>query len=67
MIVRFRDEPIPRYFIQKVKKVLERKFIKAQSVFGDWRLDDATTLKRCLDHDMRAWKGSKFIKSREDL
>lgn len=47
--------------------MVQRTFIKNQSVWNEWRSDDYTIIKRCIDHDFRAWKGSRFVKSKADL
>jgi hypothetical protein len=40
----------------KMKEQVQRIFDKGKSVFTKWKEDDAQTLKKCLDHDMKFWK-----------
>jgi len=46
--------------------LVERTFHKDRSVFAEWRLDDDTTAKMCIDHDLQLWHADKFIKDEED-
>jgi len=46
--------------------VIHRKYDKAQSVFAYWKADDAYTIKKCLDHDYKYWKGLRFIRDKDD-
>ena len=39
-----------------MKEQVKRIFDKGKSVFSKWKEDDAQTLKKCLDHDMKYWK-----------
>lgn len=65
-IVRFREEEIFEYDIKLKRNVAPRRFIKEVSVFAKWKLDDSHTVKKCLEHDFRWWKLSKFIKNKSD-
>ena len=65
-IVRFREEEIFEYDIKLKRNIEYRRFIKETSVFAKWKLDDTHIVKKCLEHDFRWWKLSKFTRNKTD-
>lgn len=65
-MVRHRLEEVPKY-VKTAELPKERRFIKENSVFSTWRLDDEFVLKRCLQHDQKYWKVHKVVKDKEDF
>jgi len=65
-IANFREEEVFTYRKDVKKLQIVRRFIKETSVFAQWKLDDANTIKKCLEHDFKYWKVSKFLKDKLD-
>ena len=64
-MVRHRLEEVPR-FKKKMDAPKGRRFVKENSVFATWRLDDEALLAKCLAHDIKYWKVHKVVKDKED-
>jgi len=65
-LVKFRTEEIYECNKEYGKITVVHRYEQAASVFGQWKADTPFTMKKCLDHDYRYWKGLRFIKDKED-
>jgi hypothetical protein len=61
-----RDEDIPPFAKKAGTSEKDREFTFAGSVFRSWMPDSQAVLDKCLAHDFKYWKCSKFIKSSEE-
>ena len=61
-VTNFREEEIFNYRKYIKKHMVVRKFVKEQSVFAQWKLDDANVIRKCMQHDTKWWKIHKFVK-----
>ena len=67
MLIKQRDEDIPIFVKETKNKIIVRVFEKQNSVFKDWKPDQANTALECIEHDLALWHADKFIKDEEDL
>ena len=67
LIVKKREEDPPVITREIKQKKVQRVFEKHNSVFKDWKEDTEQTLQDAIDHDLRLWKCSRFVKQEEDL
>lgn len=66
-ITKFRNEVIPPYRKAFKHHTIERRFRRDVSVFARWKEDDETTIRACLEHDIRYWKCPRFVKDIAEL
>ena len=62
-----RTEELPPFAKAMQSKVVEREFKKESSVFQKWRADTPASIKLALNKDLDMWKGTRFIKSDEEV
>ena len=65
--VPIRTEELPPFAKAMQSKVVERKFEKDSSVFQKWRADTTASVTQALNKDLAMWKGTRFIKSDEEV
>lgn len=61
-----RVEPVPRFEKNIRTTAIVRNFDKDASVFAEWTSDNETTVRQCMEHDLKLWHADKFIKDEED-
>lgn len=65
-LVKHREEEIFPFRKKVRRNLVVRKFSKESSVFAAWKLDDAHIYGKCIDHDLRYWKTSRFVRDKKD-
>ena len=65
-----RDEDFPESLLfneDLPQDVEEKKFVRATSIFADFKVDTDVLLGQCFRYDCRHWKVSRLTKNTEDL
>jgi len=65
-----RDEDFPESLLfneDLPQDVQEKKFVRATSIFADFKVDNETLLAQCFRHDSRHWKVGRLTRNAEDL
>lgn len=61
-----RDEDPPIFPKIMKSNTVSRVFTKHNSVFKDWKEDTPQDIASAIDHDMKLWHISRFIKNEEE-
>lgn len=67
MIARKRDEDPPIFAKTMKSNTVSRAFSKHNSVFKEWKEDTPQQIAECIEHDIKLWHVSRFVKDADEL